>query len=140
MKKICPTCGKLHEFAEKCPIQVEREKQRKAEYEQSKYSYDNSRGRNSLADKFRNTKQWQRKRKEIRDRDLNICRYCFLCKQKITTAALSVHHIVPLEKNYDLRLSNGNLITLCHDCHEKAESGKITADLLRKIVKMAIKL
>ena len=111
MKKICPTCGKLHEFAEKCPIQVEREKQRKAEYEQSKYSYDNSRGRNSLADKFRNTKQWQRKRKEIRDRDLTICRYCFLCTQKI-----------------------------CHDCHEKAESGKITADLLRKIVKMAIKL
>ncbi len=116
MLKICSTCGKFHKFSEICPVRLERIKQRQAQYDRSKYESE----RSSKADKFRNTKAWQRKRNEIKDRDLNICRCCFLCRHRIITEGLSVHHIIPLEKDFSLRLSDKNLITLCRQCHEEA--------------------
>ena len=39
---------------------------------------------------------------------------------------LSVHHIVPLKVDYDRRLDNDNLITLCRYHHEAAERGYIS--------------
>lgn len=134
MLKTCPVCGKMHGFGNVCPIKIERNKRRQALYDRSKYE------RNSKADKFRNTKQWQRKRNEIKDRDLNICRYCFLCRHKITSDSISVHHIIPLEKNFRLRLSDSNLISLCRICHEQAEKGIISAENLKNIIKKPMKL
>lgn len=105
MLKTCPTCGKLHGFNDVCPIRIERDRCRQALYDRTKYE------RNSKADKFRNTKQWQRKRNEIKDRDLNICRYCFLCRHKITADNISVHHIIPLKKISDC---GSRTVTLYH--------------------------
>ena len=63
-----------------------------------------------------------------------MCRYCFVKEKKITTSDLSVHHIIPIEKNYDMRLSDNNLITLCRKHHEQAEKGIIKTDTLTEIV------
>lgn len=134
MLKICSTCGKIHEFNTVCPKRIEAVKKRQAKYDRSKYD------RNSAADLFRNTKKWQRKRNEIKLRDLNICRYCFLIRHKITTSGLSVHHIISLDKDFDLRLSNNNLISLCRDCHEAAEKGVIKTEELKKIIHIPLKL
>ncbi len=129
MKKSCVYCGKSHEYNETCP--------KRAEY-RNKYKYDYK--RDSLADKFRNSRIWREKRSEIQRRDCYLCRYCFCVEKKINTSDLSVHHIIPIEKNYNLRLDNGNLITLCRLHHEQAEKGLIKSENLRNILHLQIKI
>lgn len=136
MLKACPTCGKVHEYNTICPKRIAYEKQRQAQYDRSKYKYD----RTTKADLFRNTKIWQCKRREIQDRDLHLCRYCFLVRHKITTDGLSVHHILPLAQHYAKRLQDSNLITLCRSCHEQAEKGLIPADELKRLTKIQMRL
>ena len=46
-----------------------------------------------------------------------------------------MHHIVPLAEDYDLRLENENLITLCVRHHKMADDGIIPASLLLEIAK-----
>lgn len=133
MLKSCSFCGKLHRFDEECPKRIEYQKL-------NVRKYDRNADRNSKQDLFRNTVKWRQKREEIRQRDLNMCRVCFLLEHRITTSGLSVHHIVPIHENYRLRLTNGNLITLCARHHEQAESGRIKADRLRALTKEKMKL
>lgn len=134
MLKTCPTCGKLHAFDAVCPKQIENRRKYQAAVDKSNYDRD------SKADRFRSSQAWQRKRAEIRSRDLNVCRYCFLVRHKITTADLSVHHIIPIDNDYSRRLSGRNLITLCRECHELAESGRITQETLRKLTVEKLKI
>ena len=129
MRKSCIYCGKSHEYNEECPKRAEYRNKYKREYK-----------RDSLADKFRNTRIWREKRAEIQRRDLYICRYCFFMERKINTSDLSVHHIIPIEKNYNLRLDNGNLITLCRLHHEQAEKGLIKPDILQNLLAQQIKI
>ena len=44
-----------------------------------------------------------------------------------------MHHIVPVKVDYDLRLENENLITLCERHHQMAEAGEIPAKVLHQI-------
>lgn len=129
MRRSCIYCGKSHEYNEVCP--------KKVSY-RNKYQYDYK--RDSVADKFRNTRIWREKRAEIQRRDMYMCRYCFCVERKITTSDLSVHHIIPIEKNYDIRLDKNNLITLCRFHHEQAEKSLIKADTLRDILSQQIKI
>ncbi len=46
---------------------------------------------------------------------------------------LSVHHIVPLAEDFNRRLDDGNLITLCGFHHEQAERGVISRELLLEL-------
>lgn len=110
MKRYCTVCGKIHEG--RC----------KAEYI----------ARNSAADRFRNTKAWRKKSAEIMTRDFHCCRVC-AASGIITVSDLSVHHIVPIAADYDRRLDNDNLITLCRFHHEQAERGAINATALRRL-------
>ena len=128
MRKSCKYCGRSHEYGEVCP--------KKIRY-RNKYE---SKPRVSLADRFRNSRIWREKRSEIQRRDLYICRYCFCMEKKIHTSDLSVHHIIPIEKNYNLRLDNGNLITLCRLHHEQAEKGLIKPDILQNLLAQQIKI
>lgn len=128
MRKSCKYCGRSHEYSEVCP--------KKIRY-RNKYE---SKPRVSLADRFRNSRIWREKRSEIQRRDLYICRYCFCMEKKIHTSDLAVHHIIPIEKNYDLRLDNGNLITLCRLHHEQAEKGLIKPDILQNLLAQKIQI
>lgn len=119
MLKSCRYCGRIHDSKIKCkdtPIRRFKPKERTEQIE------------------FRNTKAWQRKRKEIKERDNYLCRVCLL-ENRFEYHDLSVHHIVPIIENYDLRLENDNLITLCSYHHKQAENGEITRDRLREIIK-----
>ena len=71
-------------------------------------------------------------------RDLYLC---VACRHKLpgtirqfNNEDLSVHHIRPLNTNYELRLDDENLITLCRIHHEMAEKCEISADKLLNIV------
>lgn len=105
VKRYCPVCGKIHEG--RC-----------------KQTYIGGE-RNSRADKFRNTQLWKRTAKAILERDFHCCRVC-LAAGILTNRGLSVHHIVPLAEDYERRLDESNLITLCRFCHAKAERGGIS--------------
>ncbi len=113
MKRYCTVCHSIH--AGRCPKPI--------------YA---SRKRNSEADKFRNTQVWKRKAARILERDLHCCRLCLMAGV-LTNRELSIHHIVPIHVDYDKRLDDDNLITLCRFHHEQAESGRISKRELKKL-------
>lgn len=111
MLKSCSICGGIHTRSESCPRKQPRQKTK------------------THIDKFRTGRSWRNKSLAIRQRDTYLCQYCFSLG-KINYDHLEVHHIVPIVKNWDLRLEDDNLITLCSACHTLAETGEISRDLL----------
>ena len=113
MKHYCTICHKIHEGRCKLVRSI-------------------ASVRNSDSDKFRNSRVWKRKAKDVLERDFHCCRVCY-AGGLICTDGLSVHHIIPLKVDYDKRLDEDNLITLCRYHHEQAERGTIPAARLRRL-------
>jgi 5-methylcytosine-specific restriction endonuclease McrA len=90
------------------------------------------------ADKFRKSKRWTNKSIEIRQRDRYLCRVCeanlYNTIQQFNFNDLDVHHIIPINEDYNKRLDNDNLITLCRYHHKMAEDGKIPREELYNII------
>lgn len=105
MLRYCRVCGKIHDdpMCKKAYINKKRDKE---------------------ADRFRSSVIWREKREQIKERDSYCCRVC-LQAGVLVNYDLSVHHIVPIMANYDMRLDDSNLITLCRYHHEQAERGLI---------------
>ena len=118
MKRYCTVCHSIHDGRCQRPRQWERR-------------------RNSDADLFRNTQVWRRMAALILERDYHCCRMCAKAGI-INSRELSVHHIIPIAADYDKRLDDDNLITLCRYHHEQAERGAIKARELREIVAQGI--
>ena len=118
MYKTCSRCGKIHDFNKKC------------------YKDKQTRGL-SDADKFRKTYKWHKKSEDIRSRDKHPCRCCIANVYDTHTQfnfnKLEVHHIVPIEEDFSLRLDDENLITLCSYHHKLAEDGIIPRYILSKL-------
>ena len=47
---------------------------------------------------------------------------------------VQVHHIIPINKDYDKRLDSNNLITLCTLHHKDAERGFISVEELHSLI------
>lgn len=116
----CSKCGVV-ERGHKCP-------HRKSRYK--------SGDRDS--DKFRNTIRWQRKRDEIKTRDRYLCQLClrnlYNTLNMVNFKNIEVHHITSIQEDYNRRLDNDNLISLCGYHHKMAEKGQIPKEELYKIV------
>ena len=121
MLKSCKYCGRIHDSKFDCgrkPVQ-----------------------KKPLNDKnkFRWTQAWQQKRDEIKERDLYLCQVCirklYNTNDQFNFSDLSVHHAVPLEVDFEKRLDNDNLLTICGRHHEMAESGEIPRKEILKIIK-----
>ncbi len=69
--------------------------------------------------KFRRSRQWRMTRDYIMQRDGYLCQECR--KHGRYTIASEVHHIAPLWKDFNRRLDDDNLISLCHRCHMRLE-------------------
>ena len=82
--------------------------------------------------KFRWSRKWREKREDIVERDLHLCQVCKI-DNLFTYSNLEVHHITSLEEDFDKRLDDDNLITLCEMHHEKAERGEIKKEYLYKL-------
>lgn len=113
----CIYCGGLHKRGTECPKKPVVDK------------------KGTKMDKFRWSKPWQKKRKEVNERDKYLCKVC-LQEGKYTYIDLSVHHIDSLLERWDRRLDDFNLITLCREHHEEAERGKIEKEYLFKLVEV----
>lgn len=120
MLKSCKYCGGIHDRKFQCPS-----KPKRTNY---KVTY---------IDKFRWTKAWQRKRKQINDRDKHLCQVClrelYNTQSKYNFHNIEVHHIDSIADAWDRRLDDENCICLCKQHHEMAESGEIPKELLFKI-------
>ncbi|MEY2195328.1 HNH endonuclease [Neobacillus sp. BF23-41] len=88
--------------------------------------------------RFRWTNQWKNKSKQIRKRDKYLCQICL--RKLYNTAAqynftnIEVHHIESIAENWDKRLDDGNLISLCAYHHKMADSREIPKNILVGIV------
>ena len=91
------------------------------------------------ADRFRKSKRWTNKSIEVRQRDRYLCRVCmanlYNTIQQFTYNELDVHHIVPINEDYNKRLDNDNLISLCRYHHKMADDGKIPKEVLYSLIK-----
>ena len=120
MKRACTYCGRIHNYNYDCPMKPKPKGNRDKDIE-----------------KFRSGKLWKAKRKEILGRDKGLCVVCRLglCGEPADLVpADSVHHITPLTDDFDARLDDDNLISLCAYHHEQAERGESSAEELFKAV------
>lgn len=118
----CSRCGRVHERGE-CKIKQSSNRRSKPQ---------------TVANKFRSTSAWSNKRKEIVTRDKYLCQLCIrgLCDPppKIyNNETVEVHHITPIMEDYEQRLENENLITLCVYHHKMADHNKIDRKILKQI-------
>ena len=118
MLKTCSICGKIHDFNQVCNRPCKKKTTRQNE--------------------FRDSYQWKQKRNQIKSRDKYLCQVCLSGKYetsyRYTYDELEVHHIVPIEEDYLLRLDSNNLITLCRMHHEMAEAGEISKEELKAMI------
>lgn len=121
MLKSCKYCNRIHDSKFDCGRKPIRKKQ----------------GNNK--DRFRWTQAWQKKRDEIKERDKYLCQICirklYNTINQYTYNGLEVHHTIPLEEDFDKRLDNNNLLTICGTHHEMAERGEIPRQLILNITK-----
>ena len=71
-------------------------------------------------DKFYRSKEWLNKRRYIIERDMGLCIDCLISKEEPVDEKI-VHHIEPVKDNWNRRLENNNLISVCDSCHKKIE-------------------
>lgn len=123
MLKTCKYCGKIHDINYEC---TERPKRK---------NYDKN---ITDADKFRWTKHWQNKRKEIKERDKNLCQICirdlYYTDKIYNFNDIQVHHNIPIQEDWNKRLDNNNLISLCPYHHKLAEDGIISRKEIQIII------
>ena len=83
--------------------------------------------------KFIKSKQWFNKSQEIKLLDSHCC---LVCKSLglISPTYLEVHHINKVRNDYDKRLDNDNLITLCIAHHKQADNNKISINELHRLI------
>ncbi len=120
MLRSCKHCGRIHDTKADCGKKPKRVKEV------------------TNKDKFRWTKTWQDKREEIKDRDLRLCQICirklYNTVDQYTYDGLQVHHAIPLEEDFERRLDNDILLTMCGCHHEMAESGEIPRKVILEII------
>ena len=121
MLKTCKMCGVVQE-GHICPHRKSRQKTG-----------------NRQSDKFRKTKLWTNKSIEIRQRDKFLCQVClrnlYNTLSFLNYKTVEVHHITPIEEDYNRRLDNDNLISLCSYHHKMADKGDIPREELYEIVR-----
>ena len=115
MLKSCKYCGRIHDSKYDCGKKPQRKKQ------------------GNEKDKFRWSRQWSEKREQIKERDNYLCQVCKV-EGRYNYIDLEVHHITPLEEDYERRLDDDNLITLCVTHHKAADKGEISKEYLYKLI------
>lgn len=70
----------------------------------------------------RNSPEYKKMKKRVRQRDGNTCQCCGYHSSKKTHHHLEVHHIYGYKDHLDYRVEDSNCITLCSECHKKYHS------------------
>lgn len=116
----CSHCNGIHKRSERCKARIKNNCKKYVKKEENNIT------------RFRRTNAWKCKSLEIRNRDLHLCQLCIYLHSRYSFTKLSVHHIIPISRNFNKRLDNYNLITLCPTCHEMAEN-KFSVKILQEL-------
>lgn len=123
MLKSCKYCGSIHDSKYICLMKPKR----------STYKKD------TKPNEFRKTNAWKEKSVDIRSRDNFLCQVCirelYNTESKYNHDNIQVHHIIPVIEDYESRLEDENLISLCKYHHDLAEEGKIGKKELQGIAR-----
>lgn len=118
MLKSCKYCMRIHDSKFDCGKKPKRNK------------------KPTKINKFRWSRKWREKRNQIVQRDKYLCQMSLReDPPRYVYANLEVHHIIPIEEDWDKRLDDNNLITLSEEYHEKAERGEISRETLIEIAR-----
>lgn len=121
MLKSCKYCGKIHDSKFDCGKKPIRKKIR-----------------HTKSSRFRSSQDWKDKAIEIKERDHYLCQIClrglYGATRRINCNNLSVHHAKKIETDWDKRLDNNNLITVCDMHHRMCEDGTIPYGIVRDII------
>lgn len=120
--KTCTYCRKIHGKEINCKAKRGYYREKNSRYEKDK-DYLN----------FIKSKQWHNKSQEIKLLDSHCCLVCESLNL-ISPVYLEVHHIVKFRNDSSLGLDNNNLITLCVNHHKMADSNKIQASELYRLI------
>lgn len=90
--------------------------------------------RDRKSKRFYNSKAWLVCRHKVLVRDYYVCQECL--KRKIIKAYDVVHHIKPLREYPKLSLTEINLVSLCHSCHNQVENKKQINNSVIKIIEI----
>lgn len=113
--KSCSKCGKIHPRGFKCSAS-------------RLYIKTND-------DKLRSKYAWTKKAKQIKNDANGLCEVC-KAQGVYTYDNLEVHHITKLRDDPNGLLEDDNLICLCVYHHKQADAGEISADYLKRLVKV----
>ena len=105
---VCNRCGKVLPVGERCTCITPYKK----DYNKFK--------RDKKIERFRQSLEWIQMRRQIMERDGRLDQYLLHTTGELK-AGFSVHHIIPLSENWELRLEPSNLITLSDDTHSVIE-------------------
>ncbi len=118
MLKSCKYCMRIHDSKYDCGMKPKRKKP------------------TNEINKFRWSRQWREKSLQIKERDKYLCQLALRENPpRYIYTNLEVHHIIPIEEDWDKRLDDDNLITLSEEYHEKAERGEISREILIEIAR-----
>ena len=121
MLKSCEYCGKFHDSKFDCGKKPTRKKIRPTK-----------------SNTFRSSQAWKDKAIEIKERDHYLCQICirglYGAPRRLSYDNLSVHHAKKIETDWDKRLDNDNLITLCDMHHRMCEDGTIPYETVKRII------
>lgn len=74
---------------------------------------------------FYQSKAWRKIRTAFFAAKNGLCEHC--AKKGVVRPGKEVHHIVPIEKNWERRFDWENLELLCYECHQGKEHGRESA-------------
>ena len=113
MYKACSKCGKIHPISYKCRIGI---------------TY-----KGGIERELRNTNDWHKKAKEIKEKSNYLCSICKEEGRYIYTNT-EVHHIEKVKNAPNKLLDDYNLICLCIEHHKLADNNKIDKEYLKELV------
>ncbi|KXZ40019.1 5-methylcytosine-specific restriction enzyme A [Alkalithermobacter thermoalcaliphilus JW-YL-7 = DSM 7308] len=116
LKKTCK-CGTIISYEKqhcnKCLAEIEK----KRKEHQKKYDQEIRYKRDKKYHVFYKSDEWKRVKTLALVRDKGLCQWCL--KEGRVRSADVVHHIQEIKKMWEKRLSLDNLVSLCHECHNR---------------------
>lgn len=139
LKKICK-CGKV--ISQRLMMCDECMSKHKEAKKQSNKVY-NSYNRDKDIDAFYHTDEWEDTRANILSKYKYIDLYDYFINKK-TTIANTVHHIIEIKEDYELRLEEKNLIPLSAKSHMKIhklyrKDKEKAQELLRSLLELSVR-
>lgn len=114
--KTCYHCGKIILDSESCPCEEDRLEEKRKKRAEYMREYEE---KNEEVVKPLKTKRWQTLRRQVIQRDGDVCQRCLALYNILTYKNLEVHHIKPRIKYPELIFEPTNCITLCSTCNRE---------------------